>query len=255
MSRLSKKLRQMGLYGALPPKTVEECRLPDNTGVETSDPLSKAFNAHGGYRIWKWHHYLPLYDRYLQPYRDRSAQPVRLLELGVFKGGSLQLWREYFGASATIFGIDIDQSCQALDGVSGGQVRIGSQTDDEFLRAVVAEAGGIDIVIDDGSHNAAHMNKSFDILFPLLSDGGLYVVEDLHCAYWRFYGGGYRRRGTFIERSKQLIDDMHHWWHKRGQGVAAAANRVAGVHFHDSIVFIEKADRSTRPVCSEQGNI
>ena len=98
--------------------------------------------------VHKWHHYLPIYEKYFSPYRDVAP---KFLEIGVSKGGSLALWRKYFGSKATIFGIDRDLACQALDG-ENGQVRIGSQDDPDFLKNVVSEMGGVDIILDDGSH-------------------------------------------------------------------------------------------------------
>ena len=109
-----------------------------------------------------------------------------MLEIGVFMGGSLALWRKFLGPDAVIFGIDINPSCIAFDG-QFACVRIGSQDDPQFLRSIVAEMGGIDVVLDDGSHIASHQRASFDLLFPLLSDGGHYIVEDMHTAYWRSF--------------------------------------------------------------------
>jgi hypothetical protein len=88
--------------------------------------------------VHKWHHYLPIYDRYFNPWRSK---PVRFLELGVSKGGSLSMWRRYFGKDAIIFGIDTDEDCRTYDGIDG-QVRIGSQADPDFLASVVEEMGG-----------------------------------------------------------------------------------------------------------------
>ena len=130
----------------------------------------------------------------------------------------MAVWRKYFGPDALIFGIDIDQRCAVFDGHAGA-VRIGSQDDPKFLNSIVKEMGGLDVVIDDGSHKAKHQLASFELLFPLLADGGIYICEDLHASYWPDYRGGYRRKGTFIEFSKQLIDDMHvdfhSWWQRR----------------------------------------
>ena len=98
-----------------------------------------------------------------------------MLEIGVAQGGSLALWRKFLGDEAVIFGIDIDPKCAAFDG-SGGRVRIGSQDDPKFLRDVAAEMKGIDVVLDDGSHIGRHQRASFDVLFPLLSDGGIYIM-------------------------------------------------------------------------------
>jgi hypothetical protein len=218
-------------------------------------PIERAFFANDGPIVHKWHHYLPVYDRYFAPFRDRrSGRPLRFLEIGVSGGGSLALWRKYFGEDAIIFGVDIDEKCRALDSVCGASVRIGSQDDEAFMRSVVSEMGGeVDIVLDDGSHITNHVNRSFDILFPLVADGGVYMVEDLHTSYWPNYGGGYRKPGTFIERTKQLIDEMHHWWHGNGQQIAATKGCAAALHVYDSMVIIEKDNCLRRPVHSVQG--
>jgi len=213
-------------------------------------PIERSYFAHDGSVICKWHHYLPLYDRYFAPYRDNPQ--VRLLEIGVFQGGSLDLWRRFFGPSAIIFGVDIDPRCKAFDNVHGNRVRIGSQIDPVFLEGVVLEMGGLDIVLDDGSHRADHMTRTFDVLFPLLSPGGLYIVEDVHTNYWTKFRGGYRKRSTFIERTKMLIDDMHHCWHREGQKIEVARDLVSGLHVHDSLIIIEK-NRTGPPVTSLVG--
>jgi hypothetical protein len=126
---------------------------------------------------------------------------VRFLEIGVSKGGSLDMWRSYFGPEAVIYGIDIDEACAQFDGRSA-QVRIGSQDDPAFLASVVAEMGGVDVVLDDGSHDSRHIRASLDVLFPLLSEGGVYMMEDLHAAYWVSHSGGYRRPSSIMETVK-----------------------------------------------------
>jgi hypothetical protein len=201
--------------------------------------LGKLFFAHTGRITQKWVHYLDLYDAYFSRFR---GQPVRMLEIGVNRGGSLQLWREYLGKDAVIFGVDLNPECADLY-EAPNEVRIGSQADPVFLRSVVAEMGTPDIIIDDGSHVAKHQRVSFETLFPLLAPGGIYVIEDMHTAYWRGeWGGGYKRRGTAVELVKQLIDDMHGWWHRRG-GRFAERQDLAAIHIHDSITFIEKGPR------------
>ena len=121
-----------------------------------------------------------------------------------------------------------------------GEVRIGSQADPAFLNSVVAEMGGIDVVIDDGSHMASHQRASFDFLFPRLSSNGVYICEDTHTAYWRRCEGGYRRPGSFIERSKALIDDLHEEFHDRRPSLEGAHKTISGVHFYNSMVVIDK---------------
>lgn len=194
------------------------------------------FWSNEGPIVDKWHHYLPIYEKYLAPWRHR---PVRMLELGVSRGGSMKLWREYLGPEAVLFGIDIDPACAPFDG-QAANVRIGSQADPKFLLSVVDEMGGIDIVLDDGSHISRHIRSSFDTLYPRLSVGGLYIVEDLHACYWKGFGGGYRRPGSFIEVVKSMIDDMHHWYHSQGQRIAATAGHLGAIHVYDSLVVLEK---------------
>jgi hypothetical protein len=157
----------------------------------------------------------------------------------------MQIWRKYFGPKAIIFGIDIDPACKKFDD-GDANVRIGSQADPVFLKSVVSEMGGLDIVIDDGSHVANHQKTSFDVLFPLLSEGGMYLCEDLQTSYWEVYhDGGYQRPGTFIELSKQLVDDLHAWYHNHRQvALANAAESINSITFYDGLVVIEKRMKS-----------
>jgi hypothetical protein len=200
------------------------------------EELLDFYAGNEGRTVHKWHHYIPLYDQYFSRFR---ASPVRFLEIGVFRGGSLQMWRKYFGENAIIYGIDSDSECAKLNGLSA-QVRIGSQDDPEFLRQVVDEMGGIDVILDDGSHQAKHQIKSFKYLFPRMNRGGVYMVEDLHTSFWRGYGGGYGRQSNFFGFSSDLINDMHHWWHFNRLKHPTLKDMCSGVHIHDSIAVFDK---------------
>ena len=198
--------------------------------------LLDLFANNKGLIVHKWHHYIPLYERYLTPFRKRET---RFLEIGVSAGGSLQMWRKYLGEKAIVFGVDIDPACQRFDGLAG-RVRIGSQADKYFLESVVQEMGGIDVVLDDGSHQMAHIRASLECLFPLLSDSGIYIIEDLHSAYWRDFGGGYRAKDNFFSLVRDAVDDMHHWYHRRGIKLPGIGDYCSGIHIHDSMVVLEK---------------
>lgn len=195
--------------------------------------IADLFYSHSGRPINKWTHYLEHYDRYFAPFK---RAPVRMLEIGVFKGGSLELWRRYFGSDAIIYGIDIDPAC-ADEVEAPNQVRIGSQADPAFLASVVAEMGGVELILDDGSHKGHHIITSFRTLFPLLSDGGLYVIEDMHDDYAEWPGTRCNQSLSFIKR---LIDDMHGEFTGLPAQESAA---VGGLHLFDSIAFIEKRVR------------
>lgn len=199
------------------------------------------FFSNKGETVHKWPHYLPIYDKLF----DSVAADVRFLEIGVYRGGSMKLWREYFGPDATIFGIDIDPDCARFDG-QHGSVRIGSQDDPTFLQAVVEEMGGVDIILDDGSHIASHQRASFEILFPLLKQGGLYVIEDMHTSYWPTFEGGLRKSGSAIEFLKQKVDQMHrHYW-KAGTNTSDKIPEIESIQFFDSIAAIKKGKQLPR---------
>jgi hypothetical protein len=159
------------------------------------------------------------------------------------------MWREYFGPKATLFGIDIaPESCATVEALRlDCHARIGSQADAHFLKSVVTEMGGVDIVIDDGSHIAEHQLASFRTLFPLLSKGGVYICEDLHTSYWDGWQGGYKRRGTFIEVVKDITDVLHTWYYPVENDLRSMElhQYVSGIHLHNSMVVIEKNDVTT----------
>jgi hypothetical protein len=201
--------------------------------VSKSD-LARIFYGHEGRTAHKWLHYLDIYERHLHQYRGTD---FKFLEIGVSEGGSLEVWRKYFGSEATIFGIDINADC-ATRVTAPNQVRIGSQDDRDFLHNVVQEMGGIDVVLDDGSHIGSHQAMSFAVLFPLLREGGSYIIEDLHTAYWPgAHRGGLKRRGSAIELVKEMIDDMHRWYHTQKR---PSHGPIGAVHVYDSIAIIEK---------------
>ncbi|QEL17474.1 class I SAM-dependent methyltransferase [Limnoglobus roseus] len=136
--------------------------------------------------IHKWKHYFPIYERHFHRFVN---QDVTLIEIGCGEGGSLQLWKRYLGPHAKIVGIDIEPKCSgyAEDQI---EIRIGDQSDGTFLQKVVTEFGPPDIVLDDGSHVMSHLRATFDFLYPKISKSGVYMVEDLHTAYWDEYEGG-----------------------------------------------------------------
>ena len=211
--------------------------------------FARLFVEHDGRQISKWVHYFSIYDQLLGDYRsgftepDGTRRPLRFLEIGVSYGGSLEIWREYFGDAAVIVGIDIDPRC-ADPTRPDLDIRIGSQTDHDFLRSVVADMGGVDIVLDDGSHVASHQRASIEALFPRVAQGGLYICEDVHTAYspgW--LEGGYGRPDSFIGLTRGLIDDLHTAWHRRPATAPWAAGQFDAIHVHDSVVVIEKREK------------
>jgi len=193
------------------------------------------FTAHQGRPVQKWTHYFPVYDRYFARWR---AMPVTIVEIGVAQGGSLQLWKKYFGPRATIVGLDIVPGYAFEE--SQIHVRIGDQSDVNFLQSVFNEFGPPDIVIDDGSHRMNDIWASFEFLYPVMSRDGIYVVEDLHTAYWDEFEGGLRREGTFIERAKDMVDQLNARYTRGGLARSRFSATTMSISFYDSMVVLEK---------------
>jgi hypothetical protein len=131
----------------------------ERLSAETSDGSPKLCFAHRGRLVNKWIRYLDVYERHFAPNRNTR---LKMLEIGVFKGGSLDLWRDYFGADAKIFGVDLDPDC-ANRVTPPNQVRIGSQSDAKFLRSVVDELGAPNNILDDAAHVGRLQRTSFDV--------------------------------------------------------------------------------------------
>lgn len=200
--------------------------------------LETFFAPHEGRLLDKWHHYFEIYDRHLSKYR---GQAVNVVEFGVSQGGSLQMWRHYFGPAATLYGVDINPNCKQFE-EPGTRIFIGDQEDRGFLRSLTAEIPRIDVLIDDGGHTMRQQIHTFEELFPKIAPTGTYLVEDLHTSYWKKWGGGYKKPGSFIEYSKHFIDDVHAW-HSREPArlkVSPITESVHSLHFYDSVLVIEK---------------
>ncbi|MEP1425820.1 MAG: class I SAM-dependent methyltransferase [Tateyamaria sp.] len=173
--------------------------------------LKDIFEQRKGKASDKWEHYFRVYEPLFATYR---FQPITLLEIGVQNGGSLEVWAQYFENAKNIIGLDIDPKVGDLQ---YEDPRIRAVVSDGTLSQAVEDVGceffPADIVIDDGSHYNDHVIKSFLLFFPLLADGGVYVVEDTHTSYFAEHGGHLFCIGsmmTFFQRLSDIIN-REHW--------------------------------------------
>jgi 23S rRNA U2552 (ribose-2'-O)-methylase RlmE/FtsJ len=203
------------------------------------------FKENTGRLSCKWQHYFEIYDKHFSRFRGME---IIILEIGVFQGGSLQMWRNYFGPKAKIYAIDIDPRCKELE-EEGIQIFIGSQSDRNFLRKIMKTIPPVDILIDDGGHFMKQQIVAFEELFNHIKQDGVYLCEDCHTSYWWKYGGGYKRRGTFIEYSKNWIDYINAHHSRSGRlKVNEVTLNVKSLHYYDSIVVLEKGKRERSAV-------
>jgi hypothetical protein len=192
--------------------------------------------------IHKWKHYFPIYERH---FKDFVNKPITFVEIGCGLGGSLQMWKRYFGPHARIVGIDINPACKSFE-EDQIDVRIGDQSDEKFLRGLIDELGAPDIVLDDGSHMMSHLTASFRFLYPQMAKNGIYLVEDLHTAYWDEFEGGLRKPSTFVELCKGLVDELNADHSREALPPTDFTRTTLSMHFYDSVVVFERGTHTKK---------
>lgn len=224
-----------------------------------SEFFKEYFTNYQGKELVKPVFYFDVYERYCSRYRGKESY---LLEIGVFKGGSLDMWQAFLGKNAHIYGVDIDSSAQVLE-EEGYTIYIGDQGDIAFLKTLQEQMPQLDIIIDDGGHYPHQQIRSLIALFPKLRNGGVYIVEDVHTSYYPQYYGGYGVYYTFQNFAFQLahlinLINMHYsdGCHSSKEltanlinvfGVSASEAQVLfeniyTIHFYDSMVIFEKKE-------------
>jgi len=174
--------------------------------------------------------YFQVYAELLEPYRNK---PITFIEVGILNGGSLFMWREYFGAKARIIGIEFNPLAKRWES-EGFDIFIGSQSDGVFWDDVFNKIGDVDIVLDDGGHTYEQQIVTAHKCIPHIKDGGLLIVEDTHTSYFKDFG--YPTKYSFIEWTKMLIDNIN----SRFPSVEASAlpykNSIYSISIFESIV-------------------
>lgn len=190
----------------------------------------------------KWKPYFEVYERHLKRFMGTD---INIVEVGVQKGGSLEMWGNYFGSGSKIIGIDVDPECAHLKYDNENiEVVIGDQGRQDFWDKFLQNKK-IDVFIDDGGHFMDQQILTFERVFPLLSVGGIYICEDCHTSYMSYNGGGLNRKHSFIEYAKSYIDVLHYDWKEETTSDLEMRNKIAngglsGVFFYDSMVVFEK---------------
>jgi hypothetical protein len=201
----------------------------------------------------KWDHYFEVYERFLSPIR--RTNPV-VVEIGVQLGGSVEMWRDYFGPAARIYGIDINPDAKQQEDVVT-KVFIGDQRDQAFLRSVVQEIGRPDVVIDDGGHTANQQITAFEALYPTLSDNGLYIVEDTHTSLWRGQFLDRQDQQSFLQYSFAHCAQLMEWTGRQenfqvlgteqnttlANAVSVFCRTTKAISFFDSMIVYERGNR------------
>lgn len=214
---------------------------------EIKNDLYDLFLNNKNMDIHKVHHYFEIYDKHFSVFRNK---PVTILEIGVYKGGSLKLWKKYFGSKAIVHGIDINpKTKEYADPSNKIYVHIGDQSDPAFLAKLMDQISPIDIIIDDGGHTTTQQIQSFISCYRFLSKNGIYLCEDLQTNMCPDFIDS---NETFIDFSKKNIDMLYAFYncpkkflHYQNRDctpipVPLFSSITKGIYFYDSIIVYER---------------
>ena len=179
--------RTFGLAAPPKPKPVEP-----TPAVSEPDPrsLDEIGTDTGTDKSSKTHGYLPIYD---DVFKELRTHEFEMVEIGVHKGASTYMWEKYFHR-AHITGIDRSAACRLL-ATDRIDIVIADQTDEPKLRDIAQQIRPL-IVVDDGSHIWSHQILAFQIFFPMIREGGYFVVEDVHTSFGERYAQTYGEPDT-----------------------------------------------------------
>jgi hypothetical protein len=154
------------------------------SGLNTQNIFWDFFAARkDGHGIWKWEHYFEIYHKH---FLRLLHKPATILEIGVYSGGSLEMWKSCLAPGSRIIGVDIEQACKAYE-ETGTEIFIGDQADRSFWAEVKGQIGNIDIIIDDGGHKTRQQQITLEELLPVLNPGGVYLCEDIQGEHNEFF--------------------------------------------------------------------
>jgi hypothetical protein len=206
----------------------------------------------------KWSRYFDVYQRYLEKYEGKE---ITFVEVGVHKGGSLDMWTKFFGSHSLLCGIDVDRDCLNLKYDNPNvNVILGDQGNPAFWDDFLSQIGPIDVFIDDGGHYMDQQILTFEKVWPKIKKNGVYICEDTHSSYFKHFNSSYKDPNSFIEYSKDFVDILHLTDTKMYEEIINVnydhvintnenlvkkkfAWDLSSIHFYDSMVVIEKDER------------
>jgi hypothetical protein len=188
--------------------------------------------------------YFQVYEELFSKYVDKK---ITFVEVGVLQGGSLFMWREYFGKDARIIGIDLHPNAKELE-KHGFEIYVGSQSDKNFWKNFYFKVGKIDVLLDDGGHVNDQQIITLGESVHNINDNGIIVTEDVHTSYFKKFGNP--SKYSFINYSKYLVDVVNSRFPetkiKKNNNFR---NKIYSISFYESVVAIKiNSKKSIEPV-------
>jgi hypothetical protein len=206
--------------------------LDKNYITKSANPLEDYFDRNlVGHGIWKWRQYFEMYHTHLEKFIGRKP---KIVEVGVYSGGSLPMWIQYFGPGAHIHGIDIEPACKAYENETIS-IHIGDQENRKFWGDFFEKVPEIDVFIDDGGHTPNQQRITLEEVLPRLKPGGIYICEDIHSENNTFF--------WFLSGILSNLNANNPFFLENGEPASHSSNFqkwVKSVSFYPYAVVIEK---------------
>ena len=151
----------------------------------------------------KIQNYFEIYENNFSKYRNKN---IKFVEIGVHNGGSLEVWKKYFGPKAKIIGIDINPECKKFEDKQV-KIFIGNQSDPNFWKKFFKKVGKVDIILDDGGHTNLDQIITTVESVKNIKDGGMLLIEDVLTSYHKKYNS--HKNFTFMNFAKKITDDLN----------------------------------------------
>ena len=174
--------------------------------------------------------YFSVYDFYFSRFRNKE---IVFVEVGVFSGGSLFMWRDFFGAKARIIGIDMNPEAKKWEAY-GFEIFVGDQSEPAFWSNFFETVGDVDVILDDGGHTYEQQIITATSCFSLIKEGGVLMVEDVHTSFLSEFG--FPSKFTFVEWAKNKVLDINARFRETNLPLSNISHLIDSVHFHESIV-------------------
>jgi hypothetical protein len=200
--------------------------------------LKKSFNTSPRYSI-KWSNYFDIYEDLFKKFINKK---IKIVEIGIGDGGSLFMWKNFFGQKAKIIGIEQNPNAKKLE-KHGFQIFIGDQSNPNFWKNFFKKVGKIDILIDDGGHTNLQQITTLMESIQNINDGGMIVVEDTHTSFMKDKGFKNPSNYSFINFTTSLIENIHRRNPMLKKNMNYFSKKIYSLEFYDSITVVHIAKK------------
>ena len=201
--------------------------------------IYKSFKTSKRYSI-KWNNYFDIYENLFAKFLRKK---IKIVEVGVGDGGSLFMWKDFFGKKAKIFGIELNPEAKKLE-KKGFKIFIGDQSNPNFWKNFYRKIGKIDILIDDGGHTNLQQITTLMESINHIKPGGMIIIEDTHTSFMKDKGFKNPSKYSLINFTCSLIEIIHRRNPMLKKRLNFISKKINSIEFYDSITVINIAKKN-----------